>query len=209
MLPYLVFALGLSRVPSPRMMGGLTGLPRIPSGALSLTKRWNPSGEYSEPIATLWRDLETLYGDEDTAGLGGNRNYRDTARYVDSGVSTNKFRGMTRSVDLRQRTVLKAVKQVPTLLNPAVSNRFEFARAKAILTAKLGSQRAAIDVMRADPSVLQLGDSLEDKSVGQIKSSAFIQQVASAWPAVLLVAVALIASVDGEVSVAVKSTLGL
>lgn len=126
---------------APLQMGGLTGLPRIPARALPLTKKWNPSGAYSERIATLWRDLETLYGVEDIAGLGGSRSQAEVGRFVDSGVKTGKFRGFTYSVDLRQGEVFDAVKKVPTLLNPAVSNRFELARAKAVLVDTLGSQR--------------------------------------------------------------------
>ena len=61
-------ALVASRAPAPVMMGGLTGLPRVPAAALPLTRPWNPSGAYSEPIATLWRDLETLF-DTDFANL--------------------------------------------------------------------------------------------------------------------------------------------
>ena len=97
-------ACSFSRAPPP-MMGGLTGLPRIPDRALRLTKPWNPTAEYSERIATLWRDLETLYGIEDVAGLGGSRSQQDNARYVDSGVKTNKFRGFTRNIDLREGEV--------------------------------------------------------------------------------------------------------
>ena len=77
----------IRRSPSPTM-GGLTGLPRVPDAALALTRsyahrrrwlrshlpfylsisahlpmsfRYNPGGGYTERIATLWRDLETLY----------------------------------------------------------------------------------------------------------------------------------------------------
>ena len=152
MLASMVFPVLATSARSPlrgvRMMGGLTGLPRVPDAALKLTRSYNPGCEYTERIATLWRDLETLYGDEEIAGLGGSRTYRDSARYVDSGISTNKFRGFTRSVDLREQTVLAAVRKEPKLLDPEVSNRFVFARSKQILVAKLGSQKLAIDVMR-------------------------------------------------------------
>ena len=77
--PSLNRVLPTGRAPPPTM-GGLTGLPRIPKRALALTKPWNPGGSYTEPIATLWRDLETLYGREDVAGLGGSRTYRDAGR---------------------------------------------------------------------------------------------------------------------------------
>ena len=160
-----------SRCVAPRM-GGLTGLPRIPPEALSATKRFNPGCEYTEPIATLWRDLETLYGNEDVAGLGGSRTYRDTSRLLDSGVKTNKFRGFTRDIDVRVATVLKAVRREPSLLNPEQSNRFEFARSKAILVDVLGSQQAAIIVMQQDPSILQVGDALEEMSPATIRARA-------------------------------------
>ena len=120
-------AIRAQRSSSPSM-GGPAGLPRIPDRALPLTKRFNPGGGYNERIATIWRDLETLYGREDVAGLGGARTYRDTKRYVDSGVKTGRFRGFTRSIDLREQTVFNAVKKEPSLLDPAVSNRFTFAR---------------------------------------------------------------------------------
>ena len=45
---------------APPAMGGYTGLPRMPVKAWPLTRRWNPTLEYRENIATLWRDLETL-----------------------------------------------------------------------------------------------------------------------------------------------------
>ena len=181
-----ILAIGFApRAPPPRM-GGLTGLPRIDDRALKLTRPWNPGCVYTEPIATLWRDLETLFGEEDSAGLGGSRTRRDSARLADSGVSTNKFRGFTRDVDLRAETVLKAVRKEPSLLNPAVSNRFTFARSKACLAATLGSQRAAIEVMIADPSILKMGDELEDVSAGQIKARVLGKQLGAALPPLLL-----------------------
>ena len=140
-----------ARYTPPVQMGGLTGLPRLPKEALRLTKSYNPDLEYTERIATLWRDLETLYGVEAIAGVGGSRTGVDSSRLVDSGVKTNKFRGFTRDIDMRVATVLKAVKREPSLLNPAVSNRFEFATSKAILTDTLGSQAAAIKVMQQAP----------------------------------------------------------
>jgi len=176
------------RCAPPVMMGGLTGLPRIPQAALPLTKKWNPSGSYSERIATLWRDLETLYGMEDTAGLGGSRTYRDTNRYVDSGEKTNRFRGMTYSVDVREKMVLAACRKVPSLLNPDVSNRFVFATSKQILVQKLGSQQAAIDVMKADPSILQLGEKLGGMSASSIKGRGLSKQALSLLGPLVLVA---------------------
>ena len=168
-------------------MGGLTGLPRLPKEALSLTKSYNPDLEYSERIATLWRDLETLYGIEAIAGVGGSRTGVDASRLVDSGVKTNKFRGFTRDIDMRVATVLKAVRREPSLLNPEVSNRFEFATSKAILVDTLGSQAAAIKVMQQDPSILQLGDALEEMSAGSIRARATSKQLASSWPSLVLV----------------------
>mmetsp|Transcript_11143 Transcript_11143/g.22475 ORF Transcript_11143/g.22475 Transcript_11143/m.22475 type:complete len:206 (-) Transcript_11143:284-901(-) len=187
------------RCPPPRM-GGLTGLPRIPQKALAMTKSFNPGGTYTEPIATLWRDLETLYGTEQIAGVGGSRSQMDARRYVDSGVSTNKFRGFTYNVDLRVEEVLKAVKKTPSLLNPAVSNRFVLARSKAILVETLGSQSAALEVMKQDPSILQDADALESMSAGAIKSRVLGKQLLGIAPvAVVLVAVALAANEQGVV----------
>jgi hypothetical protein len=74
------------------------------------------------------------------------------------GERTGLTRGFTRVIDLRQATVMAAVRLEPSLLNPQVSNRFTFARSKAALVRVLGTEAAAIDVMRQDPSVLQLGE---------------------------------------------------
>jgi len=182
------------------MMGGLTGLPRIPTEALSLTKKFNPGAAYTEPIATLWRDLETLYGNEDTAGLGGSRTYKDDARLVDSGVKTNKFRGFTRDIDVRVATVLTAVRREPSLLNPAVSNRFALARSKGILVTVLGSQQAALTVMQQDPSILQASDVLEDMSPGAIRGRAatasLFYQLRSNW--LLLLALGTLVAVGAD-----------
>ena len=65
------------------------------------------------------------------------------------------------------------------LLNPQVSNRFEFARSKAILVSTLGSQQAAIEVMKQDPSILQRPDALEQMSAVQIKARGLTKQFAS------------------------------
>jgi hypothetical protein len=117
---------------------------------------------------------------------------------VDSGVKTNKFRGLTYSIDLRTETALKAVTRVPSLLNPSVSNRFVFAQSKQILTQKFGSQNAALQIMKQDPSVLQEGAALEDKTAGQIKAKALAMQLSSsAVPAGLIVAVLGIAVNEG------------
>ena len=163
-------------------MGGLTGLPRIPKEALAVTKSYNPGLEYTERIATLWRDLETLYGVEAIAGVGGSRTGIDASRLVDSGVKTNKFRGFTRDIDTRVARVLKAVRKEPSLLNPEVSNRFEFATSKAILVEKFGTQEAAIKVMEQDPSILQLGDELYEMSAGSIRARATTKQLISSLP---------------------------
>uniref|UniRef100_A0A7S0Q426 Uncharacterized protein n=1 Tax=Coccolithus braarudii TaxID=221442 RepID=A0A7S0Q426_9EUKA len=188
-----------ARRSTPLTMGGLTGLPRIPPQALALTRKWNPGCEYSETIATLWRDLCTLYGEEQYAGLGGDEKAATgtRGRYVDTGVKTGKTRGFTRSVDSRLELVLQMVRKEPTLLDPKVSNRFEFGRAKAILTEMLGSQRAAIDVMKADPSILQLGSELEGMSLRQVKLRVASRQLTLAAPTVLFLAAALAAVANG------------
>ena len=178
----------------PVQMGGLTGLPRIPPKALALTKKFNPGGSYSEPIATLWRDLETLYGIEGVV-TGGSRTGIDASR-LGRGESTGKFRGMTYSVDQRAQMVLSAVKKDPNMLNPEISNRFVFAQSKAILVEKLGSEQAAIAVMKADPSILREGEALEDMSVGKIKSRMLMQQMAPA--ALVATGAALTVAADGS-----------
>jgi len=195
MLPLTLLGLAYARAPPPRM-GGLTGLPRIPPKALALTKKFNPGGSYTEPIATLWRDLETLYGIEGTV-TGGSRggSFRDSSR-LGRGENTGKFRGLSYAVDERAETVYKAVKKDPNLLNPAVSNRFELARAKAALVEKLGSERAAISVMLQDPSILREGSAVEDFSAGQIQSRGFIKQAAA--PALLLSAAAVAVGADEQ-----------
>ena len=43
-------------------MGGPSGLPRMPIRGWQYTKAFNPSGEYNERIATLYRDLEITLG---------------------------------------------------------------------------------------------------------------------------------------------------
>ena len=194
-----IVILDVTRCPQP-MMGGLTGLPRIPPQALQATRSFNPGGEYKETIATLWRDLETLYGNEEVAGLGGSRTYRDSARLVDTGVKTGKFRGFTYDEDMRVKTVLNAVKQVPSLLNPDVSNRFVFAKSKAILVGKLGSQSAAIDAMKQDPTLLQDADALEDMSAGMIKVRAMQTAVKKQLaPLVIVLAVCVYAATSAGV----------
>ena len=40
--------------------------------------------------------------------------------------------------------------------SPEVSNRFVFVRSKTILVQKLGSQTAALQVMKKDPAILQV-----------------------------------------------------
>ena len=128
-------------------MGGLTGLPRLPVRVVALTKAFNPTGEYREPIATLYRDLErTLGSDEDLT--------------------------------------LRVLRRNPSLLNPAVANRFVFSDTKRELERALGSERAAIDKMAADPSLLlspgnrydtlnpRLERLLADGSVGAAKGGA-------------------------------------
>ena len=116
---------------------------------------------------------------------------------MDSGVKTNKFRGFTRDIDTRVARVLKAVRKEPSLLNPEVSNRFEFATAKAILVDKLGTQEAAIKVMEQDPSILQLGDALYEMSAGSIRSRANTKQLTSSLPLlVLLLGLVAVATTD-------------
>lgn len=47
-------------------MGGPSGLPRMPVRGWQYTKSYNPSGEYNERIATLYRDLEITLGTFDS-----------------------------------------------------------------------------------------------------------------------------------------------
>ena len=55
-----IVILDVTRCPQP-MMGGLTGLPRIPPQALQATRSFNPGGEYKETIATLWRPGNVIW----------------------------------------------------------------------------------------------------------------------------------------------------
>ena len=59
---WLVHAHSPTRRAGDVRMGGPSGLPRMPIKAWPLTKRFNPSGQYNERIATLWRDLEITFG---------------------------------------------------------------------------------------------------------------------------------------------------
>ena len=236
---FSVTTLGMARCPPP-MMGGLTGLPRIPSKGLALTKKFNKGGSaraivpvvrlcllscrcvppvvpltysccpsrsvYTEPIATLWRDLETLYGFEGVV-TGGSRggSFRDTSR-AGRGENTGKFRGLTYSVDQRAETVFKAVKKYPDLLNPAVSNRFTFATSKTILVEKLGSEKAAISLMLQDPSILNEGEALYDKSAGQLQTAALTK---AAGPPMMFSALVAAAAVVANEQLGLGLTAGL
>ena len=101
-------------------MGGYTGLPRMPVKAWPLTRRWNPTLEYRENIATLWRDLETLYAVEGSTSIAGGGSVRlDASRSV-KGDKTGLSRGLNRAVDLRAELVYEMARREPSLLNPAV-----------------------------------------------------------------------------------------
>ncbi len=155
----------LARAPAPRMMGGLTGLPRMPVRAWPLTKQFNPGGEYNEQIATLWRDLELVYGSDEAT--------------------------------------FRAVKRLPSLVNPQVSNRFIFAKTKSVLVQLLGSEPAAIDLLSKDPSLLQaapgasyesLNPRVERMAAGEIPPTAAGGMGGAAAPLFLLVAVGAVAA---------------
>jgi len=122
---------------APPAMGGYTGLPRMPVKAWPLTRRWNPTLEYRENIATLWRDLETLYAFEGSTSIAGGGVVRlDASRSV-KGDKTGLSRGLNRAVDLRAELVYEMARREPSLLNPAVSNRFVFAESKRLLALKV------------------------------------------------------------------------
>jgi len=173
---------------APPAMGGYTGLPRMPIKAWPLTRRWNPTLEYRENIATLWRDLETLYALEGSTSIAGGGVVRlDASRSV-KGDKTGLSRGLNRAVDLRAELVYEMARREPSLLNPAVSNRFVFAESKRLLALKLGSEEEAIEVMRHDPSILQAGDAIEGLGVAQIRGRAFAARLRRAGPPVLAAA---------------------
>ncbi|EOD40437.1 hypothetical protein EMIHUDRAFT_251168 [Emiliania huxleyi CCMP1516] len=197
---------------APPAMGGYTGLPRMPVKAWPLTRRWNPTLEYRENIATLWRDLETLYAVEGSTSIAGGGVVRlDASRSV-KGDKTGLSRGLNRAVDLRAELVYEMARREPSLLNPAVSNRFVFAESKRLLALKLGSEEEAIEacgshltlteaisarvppfsafqqVMRHDPSILQAGDAIEGLGVAQIRGRAFAARLRRAGPPVLAAA---------------------
>ena len=51
-----LLALAISRAPPPVMMGGLTGLPRMPVKAWALTKKWY-TADFDETAASAGRQL--------------------------------------------------------------------------------------------------------------------------------------------------------
>ena len=101
---------------------------------------------------------------------------------------------MSYAVDQRAEMVYAMVKKDPNLLNPAVSNRFVFAKSKSILVEKLGSESAAIGVMKQFPGVLREGDDLVEQSAGQIKSKAAAKSAAPIVFAAIIASAALVAA---------------
>jgi hypothetical protein len=57
--------LGITHRTSSARMGGPSGLPRMPIAGWKYTQPFNPSMEYEERIATLYRDLEITLGTTD------------------------------------------------------------------------------------------------------------------------------------------------
>ena len=104
---------------------------------------------------------------------------------------------------------MAALRREPSLLNPSVSNRFVFATSKSLLVEILGSQSAALNAMKQDPSLLQEGDALEEMSAMQIQMRTSAKQLsAAALPALLAVGAAAAANelgyVPAELGVAEK-----
>ena len=115
-LALAVGALALARAPTPRMMGGECGLPRVPPRVLKLLRR-----EYDEVTGKYWQSLVlTFLADDAGASYGGKGSRDGTA----------------------EERAWRAVRRRPELLDPTVADRFEFARVRAELAAALSSQAA-------------------------------------------------------------------
>ena len=84
-------------------------------------------------------------------------------------------------------------KKEPALLNPAVSNRFVFVESKRNLVEILGSEQAALSVMKQQPSLLRKGDALVGKSAAAIRAGALAAELAAALPALLFLVAAAVA----------------
>ena len=193
-VPTATAPIATARAP-PVRMGGYTGLPRVPPKAWALTKKWNPDGEFQEMTAMMWRDLETLYtieGVNNIAGGGGQIQGVDYSRST-RGAQTGLTRGGTRLEDQRANMIYGICKKEPALLNPAVSNRFVFVESKRNLVEILGSEQAALSVMKQQPSLLRKGDALVGKSAAAIRAGALAAELAAALPALLFLVAAAVA----------------
>ena len=193
-VPTATAPIATARAP-PLRMGGYTGLPRVPPKAWALTKKWNPDGEFQEMTAMMWRDLETLYtieGVNNIAGGGGQIQGVDYSRST-RGAQTGLTRGGTRLEDQRANMIYGICKKEPALLNPAVSNRFVFVESKRNLVEILGSEQAALSVMKQQPSLLRKGDALVGKSAAAIRAGALAAELAAALPALLFLVAAAVA----------------
>ena len=143
----------------------------------------------------MWRDLETLYtieGVNNIAGGGGQIQGVDYSRST-RGAQTGLTRGGTRLEDQRANMIYGICKKEPALLNPAVSNRFVFVESKRNLVEILGSEQAALSVMKQQPSLLRKGDALVGKSAAAIRAGALAAELAAALPALLFLVAAAVA----------------
>ena len=64
------------------------------------------------------------------------------------------WRDLEITFNMDEDATFKAVKRVPSLMNPEESSRWVFFRSKDLLIKKLGSEQAAINLMAKDPSLL-------------------------------------------------------
>jgi len=83
-----------------------------------------------------------------------------------------------------EQAAMQAVKQNPTILNPAYTNPpGVVSRSKAALVEVLGEE-GALKVMLKNPAVLQCGESLRVQPAGQIRSFASFRSALDSLPAV-------------------------
>jgi hypothetical protein len=131
-------------------MTGETGLPLAPARVWRLIGRG-----YDETTARYWQALVIAFSADGTASFGG-KGIEDEAA---------------------QARAFAAAQKEPQLLNPLVADRFSFTSTRRSLARLLGSERAALDVMDKDPTLLLDPSLFEGKSSAQIRASAQQRQM--------------------------------
>lgn len=133
-------------------MTGETGLPLAPARVWQLVGR-----DYDEITARYWQALVIAFSADGSATFGG------------KGIETKAS----------QDRAFAAAQKEPQLLNPLVADRFSFAATKRALAKTLGSESAAIALMRKNPKVLLDPSSLDGKSAAQIEAAANQRQLSA------------------------------